>query len=392
MIPTVGGRRRSRVVIMAANPFEGVRMADRQLAERLTAYHPVLYVEPPVSAAGRRRNGQQPWAAGPRVRTISDRLLVLTPDALPGLSRPAVAPLNARLVAAQVRATLWRRSERARAVIDADVLLSVMGRCGEPVSLYWAQDDYAGLAPIFGIEGDRLERAAAHMVQRADLIVAANPVVAQSVASSGRHAELIPFGCDFGHFSSARTVSPAADVTLDGPMAVFMGHLGERIDTAILDRVAERGTPLLLVGPRHSQADPSLMNRILARPNVQWVGERPFELLPSYLAHAEVGLLPYNHSRFNMGSFPLKTLEYLAAGLPVVATGLPAITWLSTCEISVADDADHFADHVEALVAAGRDEAGDARRCAFALQHTWESRAAEFARLLGLTRPELDCA
>jgi teichuronic acid biosynthesis glycosyltransferase TuaH len=272
--------------------------------------------------------------------------------------------------------------------MDADVLLSVLGRCGEDISLYWAQDDYVGLAPIFGLDPDRLARAERRMAQRADVIVAANPVVAESISRSGRHAELVPFGCDFEHFATARTAKPAPDVTLNGPMAVFMGHLGERIDMAILDRVAERGVPLLLVGPRHPQADPSLMDRTLARPNVQWVGERSFDSLPAYLAHAEVGLLPYNHSRFNRGSFPLKTLEYLAAGLPVVATGLPAITWLSTPEISVADDADRFADLVEAMLTTGRDEAGDRRRREFAVRHTWESRAAEFAQLLGLAAAE----
>ena len=35
------------VVIMAANSWDGIRMADRQLAESLCRHAPVLYVDPP---------------------------------------------------------------------------------------------------------------------------------------------------------------------------------------------------------------------------------------------------------------------------------------------------------------------------------------------------------
>jgi hypothetical protein len=37
----------------------------------------------------------------------------------------------------------------------------------------------------------------------------------------------------------------------------------------------------------------------------------------------DVGLTPYADTPFNQASFPLKTLEYLSAGLPVVSTDLP---------------------------------------------------------------------
>ena len=64
--------------------------------------------------------------------------------------------------------------------------------------------------------------------------------------------------------------------------------------------------------------------------------------------------MPYRDTPFNRGSFPLKTLEYLAAGRAVVATDLPAIRWLNTDLISVATTPAAFADHVARLASEPR--------------------------------------
>ena len=57
----------------------------------------------------------------------------------------------------------------------------------------------------------------------------------------------------------------------------------------------------------------------------------------------DVGLVPYGMSEFNRWSFPMKALEYLSAGLPVVSTSLPAMQWLDTPFIALADTPEAFA-------------------------------------------------
>ena len=76
---------------------------------------------------------------------------------------------------------------------------------------------------------------------------------------------------------------------------------------------------MLFVGPRHFTFEMERIERLLEQPNVQWVGPKPFESLPTYLRAIDVGVTPYTDTAFNRGSFPLKTLEYLAAGRGVVA-------------------------------------------------------------------------
>src|SRR5262249_60607279 len=66
----------------------------------------------------------------------------------------------------------------------------------------------------------------------------------------------------------------------------------------------------------------------ISRPNAHYAGRAPASEVPPYLAAMDVGLTPYADTQFNQASFPLKTLEYLSAGLPVVSTDLPGARWL----------------------------------------------------------------
>jgi teichuronic acid biosynthesis glycosyltransferase TuaH len=127
------------------------------------------------------------------------------------------------------------------------------------------------------------------------------------------------------------------------------------------------------------------MERLLSRPNVQWVGPKPFEQLPSYVRAIDVGLVPYADSAFNRGSFPLKTLEYLAAGRPTVATDLPAIRWLDTPTVAMAKDPSEFSHLVVQALSQRPDDSTVAAMRAVAKRNSWDLRAREFGDLLGLS-------
>ena len=141
---------------------------------------------------------------------------------------------------------------------------------------------------------------------------------------------------------------------------------------------------LLLVGPRQASFETERIERLFARPNVQWVGPKPFASLPSYLRAIDVGLTPYTDTAFNRGSFPLKTLEYLAAGRGAVASDLPSVRELDTELVDIVSGPEPYADAVDAALARPRTADLVAARRAFAHTQSWDARADDFARLLGL--------
>ncbi|MDQ4490351.1 glycosyltransferase [Sinomonas sp. ASV486] len=294
--------------------------------------------------------------------------------------------MNAVWSAHQVRRVVAGLGARVVASLEANVLSPISGRIGEELRVYWAQDDFAGIAALIGGSAEAYARADASLARAADIVIAANPHVAGEHEAKGARPRTIPFGCDADHFAAAADCAPARDVIRRRPLAVFMGHLGDRIDVTLLERLVHDGVGLLLVGPRHFRADFARFDALLAHPSVQWVGEQAFDSLPGYLACADVGLVPYNHSRFNIGSFPLKTLEYLAAGLPVVSTSLPGVEWIGSEDITFADDPQSFSSAVRSVASAGRSAATDRRRRELAARHSWDARARDFACVMGITQ------
>ena len=367
------------VVICAANNYDGVKLADHHVVEHLAPYAPVLYVDPPLSHLVVRHNpALSSSLKRPRLRWEAAGFWRLTPVVPPGLMRDGMRRIGERTVRTMLRRAVATIRIPVRAVVTAWPELDVFGACDERLRVWWAQDDFAAGADLLGARPDRMATAERARAASSDLVIAANPDVAERWTRAGCDVVLIPYGADPRTFARVDPTLAASDLELSGPTAILVGHLNDRVDVALLEAVADRGVSLLLVGPE-SGGGCVWVPRLTARPNVTWVGRQPFAALPAFLAHASAGLVPYADTAFNRGSFPLKTLEYLSAGLPVVATNLPATRWLAAPQklVAIADGPTDFAQAVADAVSDPL-TAGAREACrAFARLHSYERRASE---------------
>ena len=325
------------VVLCAANGYDDMKMSDWHLAVHLSKLTPVLYVDPPMSPFTPVRNPETASPLDrPRLRLEGPGLARLTPVVQPFPCRPGTTGITSALTRRHLRRAMTRLGGRVQAVISGWPQYSVFGSCGEQVRVYWAKDDFVGGAALLGLNAKVLDTRERRVAARSDLLVASNPVVADTWRSRGLDAQLVPFGTDAKAFLGIEHVSLPSDIGLPGPVVGFIGRINDRTDMRLLEAIAERGRSLLLVGPKDPAFEPQRFNALRCRRNVRWVGLKPFDALPSYLRAIDVGIVPYRDSQFNRGSFPLKTLEYLAAGRAVVSTDLPAIRWLATDLICIA--------------------------------------------------------
>jgi teichuronic acid biosynthesis glycosyltransferase TuaH len=377
LIPAAPRQWDGLIVLCAGNSYDGVKLADQHLAEHLSRLAPVLYVDPPMSRLTPRRNPETASALrGPRLRLPLPGLARLTPVVQPFPSRPATTGMTIILTRRHLRRATARLGGQVRAVLSGWPQYPVFGSCGEQVRAYWAQDDFVGGAALLGVNAALLDKQERRVAAGADLVVAANPTVADTWRNRGLDPLLVPFGADVDAYLGIERAPLPSDVCLPGPVAGFVGRINDRTDLRLLESIADRGRSLLLVGPKDPTFEPRRFDALQRRPNVRWVGQKPFDALPGYLRVIDVGVVPYRDSPFNRGSFPLKTLEYLAAGRAVVATDLPAIRWLATDLVRIAAGPGTFADEVDRLLAQPRTPGMLARRQEFAARHSWARRAA----------------
>lgn len=372
------------VVMVPGNAWDGNRLGQHHLAAELSKRARILWVDPQISYLTPLNERAAVQALrGPRLREVAPDIMRLSPVTVPGVTRPVLRELALRQARHAVQRAVRSLGRPVHSTIVAslnDMLDVVPGA----QKVFFGTDDYVAGAALTGTDARWLEQLERRQLAKADVVIAVSPVLRRKWGAQRPDTHLVPNGCMAEHLGTADRAPVPADVTLPGPIAGFVGHMSERIDLAMLEAVAATGASLLLVGPRSPTFAIAKLDALLARPNVQWVGPKPFDELPSYLRMVDVGLTPYRQSAFNHASFPLKTLEYLAAGRPAVVTDLPAHRWLGTPHVTIASTPEAFATQTSALLARTQEPRLAAARRDFGAQHSWAARADEVARLLGI--------
>jgi glycosyltransferase involved in cell wall biosynthesis len=132
--------------------------------------------------------------------------------------------------------------------------------------------------------------------------------------------------------------------------------------------------------------------RALAGANVDFRGFVPNGALPAWFAAADVGVFPHSTAdSLARSTSPLKLFDYAAAGLPVVASAIPALDgWVREGDnafVCRPDDPGDLAAGVARALAQPDEAAARAARARAAIgSFTWRERALE---ILQRFAPEL---
>jgi glycosyltransferase involved in cell wall biosynthesis len=381
---------RDIVCIGSADWATELPINQHQLMGRLAAENNVLFVEslglrkPQLAGRDLSRLWRRLKRGLRGARPAPEGLHVLSPLVLPLHSKEAVRRLNRRLLRIQVKRAarrlgmgapiLWAYVPQAEAVID--VL--------DPAQIvYHCVDDVAAQK---GVDAGSFREAEERFARRADLVLASAPALDERMRTLSDHVLYAPNVADTGTFATALApgpVDPAVDA-LPRPRLVFQGAIvATKLDVRLIADAARLRPDwsFVLVGPRGAGDPTGDLSPLDEAPNVHLVGPRRASDLPAVLRGADVGLIPYAINDLTRSVFPMKVYEYLAAGLPVLATPLPALEGVEAIET--------VGSAGELVAAAGRALAADspqARRARSddAAAHSWEARIKEIERALDL--------
>lgn len=368
------------VILMAGSRWENTTGTDHRLARALAQHMSVLWVDPPVPAISSTSRALPPLRRGYALDGIGENLVRLRVLVAPGFTKPGMRSVAKALVGRGIRQAIHEL-----AVVPLTTLLmsprEVFPRDVAGLRLLHVTDDWPAGARLMGLTRRHVVSNLRANMEAADFVTAVSPPLAETLGAlthNGPAPVVLPNGCSM---STATTGGPERDRATVG----LIGQLNERLDLDLLDELAATGIDVEVIGPRreHDPLVTARMDRFLGQPNVRWLGEMTEAELSSRLQTLTVGITPYLDNAFNRASFPLKTLDYLAAGLPVVSTGLPAVHWLDTPLIQVGATRQQFVELVQYRVAVPLSTGQREERRAFARQHTWEARAEQLLGMLG---------
>ncbi len=348
--------------------WDFVFQRPQHLLSRAAATMRVIYWEEPALA--------ESGAARLDLRRSAEGVLVVRPLLPSGLAfADAVAAVRALLddllrELAVEDPVLWYYTPLALAFTDHLKGAPVVYDCMDELSAF------AGADPALPARERKL-------MARADLVFTGGRSLYE--AKRGQHPDVhaFPSGVDVAHFAPARGAlpDPADQVAIPHPRLGFYGVIDERLDQELLAAVADLRPAMqfVLVGPV-AKIDPARLPR---RPNLHYLGAKTYAELPAYIANWDAALMPFARNEATRFISPTKTPEYLAAGRPVVSTGIADVVrgYGHLRGVAIADAPEAFAAAADRALALARAPASwrleaDAVLADMAWDRTWSRMAA----------------
>ena len=375
IIREISGSREHPIIVQSHLRWDFVWQRPQQLLSRFARNAPVLFIEEPIfldDAASDQLEITMPHKnvirAVPRLRgSLRDDYDVAI-AAVRDLAVRETGPLG-RLDGLFSNAIQWFYTP-----MPAPAMLGAFNETGV---VYDCMDELAQFkfAPPDLMRRERL------LMANADIVFTGGYKL--FTAKSKLHSNVHFFGCgvDVHHFGAARSsdTSIPADARFDTKIAGYFGVIDERLDYGLIGALAESHPELnvLMVGPT-AKVNPA---DLPGAPNIHWLGQRPYDELPRYVKAFDVCLMPFAINEATEYINPTKTLEYMAAGKPIVSTPVADVVRNFTPVVTVAGTPAEFIDAVIKR-AEDPDKSLIADGIEMASQSSWESIVSRMSELM----------
>ena len=370
-------------IICFANDWFADPLSKKQIMVRLGKRHRILWINsinnrrPRLASKDLRRTAQKLLDFNRGLVQVEENIWVLSPLYVPYHGRPIVRSLNNKIVGWQIRRAL-RELKFNQPITWSFVPTSAdfVGNFNEKLIVYHCVDEYGAFSDAAPEIRDR-ER---ELLDKSDFVVVCSSVLLETKQTGKSNTHLITHGVDYEHFRQASDANtPVAEDlrAIKRPILGFHGLIADWVDLPLLAEVARQRPEWSVVLVGRADTDLAALEGLA---NVHLLGHRPYSQLPELLRGFDVALLPFVLNELTQNANPLKLREYLAAGLPVVATPLPEVARLGDL-VSLATTPQDFVREISKLLQEGA-VGPSPRRSQEMASESWDFKVVEIERLL----------
>lgn len=214
------------------------------------------------------------------------------------------------------------------------------------------------------------------MIKKVDIVITPSYVTLQQIKKSrSSNIFLVRNGVDLETFRQD-CPEPIEYSTISSPRVIYVGALNYWFDKDIIMYCAKNlpSWSFILIGK--SWIDLKGFSKFS---NVYCLGARPHELIPSYIKYSDIGIIPFKgDDPVVISTDPIKLYEYMASGLPVVATRWPELMSMNSPTF-LATNKEEFLTLLKG--AFGLKKRPD-RYLRFAQENAWSKRTDEIEKIL----------
>lgn len=325
------------MVVFSHLRWEFVTQRPQHIMNRIARYTNILFIEEPLPEAPQ---------AETRVFSPAAGITVVQPGTLRMGDSYALAELVERVARDHdiVPGIAWFYSP---AFVDVLAALSF------DLVVYDCMDEltkFAGAHPELPEQERRL-------MEKADLVFTGGKSLYEVKSRNHPAVHCFPSSVDKAHFEQAANghlPTPADMRKIQGPIVGYYGVIDERIDYDLLKTLAHRLPQLsfVMIGPV-VKVPQSILPRAH---NLHYLGQKDYAELPQYLAKFDAAMMPFADNEATRFISPTKTLEFLAAELPVISTPVTDVVRDYSRIVSIAATPEEFAFRLVDLLNEAQDE------------------------------------
>ncbi|MGN6554778.1 MAG: glycosyltransferase, partial [Verrucomicrobiota bacterium] len=218
--------------------------------------------------------------------------------------------------------------------------VAAFGGCMEEIlTVYDCMDELSK----FRCAPPEIQKREANLLALADVVFTGGRKLYESKRRSNSNCHFHGCGVDVAHFGKARkrqTRIPDDLANLHKPILGYFGVVDERMDYELIAALADANPDwsLAIIGPV-LKVD---ANSFPYRPNLHWLGQRPYEDLPAYCKGFDVCLMPFALNESTEYINPTKALEYMAAGKPIISSAISDVVSNFSSVVKIAHDHNEF--------------------------------------------------
>ena len=183
-------------------------------------------------------------------------------------------------------------------------------------------------------------------------------------------------GVNLEHFQKANRDIPEDFKNIPKPRVIYVGAIDEWFDVGLLYELASKRNNIsfVIIG------DPAIdLSRISTLSNVFILGRKDYKDIPSFLYNSDIGIIPFKLDHPIVNSInPIKLYEYMACGLPVIATKWKELEMISSPAYLAKGTGSFLKGLDEYLKNYSREKSTE-----FSKSNSWESRYLEINKLIG---------
>lgn len=358
------------------------------LAKELAKHHQVLYVNSPIDRKTFLSNGTDEFIAQHKedirnkannLQRTESQLWVLNPaqiiesiNWLPSTKLFSILNrYNNRVLANEIKAATQQLGfDQFILINDKDIFRSFyLKEMLKPEKYIYLDRDYTVGMGYWRKHGVALEPK---LMKKADAVVCNSHDFTKRAKKYNPNSFYIGNGFDASQYDhTIERAKPEALAAIPGPIIGYVGALITlRLDLLLMVEMAQKRPDwsFVYIGWEDEDFEQSALHQL---PNVYMLGKKHTNDVPAYIQHFDVCINPQVLNDITKGNFPLKVVEYLALGKPVVATTTNTMQEVFSQHTYLANDLNEFLLNIEKALGENNDGRQN-ERLQFARSFSWD--------------------